>query len=250
MIHYKTPAEIETMKQGGKILRQVVAQLDEVIAAGKSTLEIDAMAEKLIREAGAEPSFQKVEGYSWTICAPINEQAVHTPPSDRVLQAGDVFTMDIGVFYGGFHTDYANTYFIGDTAPPAVDTFLKTGKETLARALELVKPGEYMGTLSGYIQHEIESAGYYILKDLTGHGVGRELHEDPYVLNYLEKPVHKTLKFKEGMTLAVEIIYSMGSEDIAYEKANAWSIRTKDKSLSACFEHTIAISDKNAFILT
>lgn len=250
MIHYKTPAEIESMRRGGLILKKVVAEVEEEIQAGKSTLEIDSLAERLIRQSGAEPSFQKVKGYSWTICAPINEQAVHTPPSERILRDGDIFTMDIGVYYEGFHTDHAKTYFIGETAPPAIETFLRVGKETLDRALKLVVPGEYLGTISGYIQHEIESAGYFILKDLTGHGVGRELHEDPYVLNYLDKPVHKTQKIKEGMTLAIEIIYSMGSEDIAYEQANTWSIRTKDKSLSACFEHTIAVSEKNAFILT
>lgn len=250
MIHLKTPQEIEKMKAGGAMLRKAVEKLIPSIQVGISTNEIDLEAERLIRAEGGEPSFKRVKGYKWTTCLPINEQAVHTPPSDRVVQNGDVLTLDIGVYYEGLHTDYATTFIVGTKKDPKVETFLHKGQATLEKAIAQVQKGVRLGTIGEYIHSEITKAGYFILKDLTGHGVGKELHEDPYVFNYLDRPVEKTYLVPSGLTIAVEIIYSMGSEKIAYEPGVPWSIISKDRSIAACFERSIAVSDKETFILT
>ncbi|MBP9691280.1 type I methionyl aminopeptidase [Candidatus Woesebacteria bacterium] len=246
----KTNDEIESMKRGGAILRDVMKELVPEIKAGMTTNEIDRMAEDMILARGGESSFKRVEGYKWTTCLPVNEQTVHTPPSDRVLKDGDVLTVDIGVYLDGLHTDYADTFVIGGTTDEKTQKFLDTGREALEKAVRMVHCGMHLGEIGAFMQKQIMGNGYFILKELTGHGVGRELHEDPYVMNYVDRPVEKTYKIPSGLTIAVEIIYSMGTERIAYEPHVPWSIITKDKSLSACFERSIAITDKDTFILT
>lgn len=250
MIHLKTSEEIEIMKQGGKILKTVSDELISWITVGQSTLEIDKKAEELIRSHGAEPSFKTVKGFNWTTCIPVNEQAVHTPPSKRILVEGDLVTLDIGVLYKGYHTDYAYSKLIGKKLDPEVQRFLHIGKETLDKAVKMVHAGVYLGQIGEFIYNEITKNGYFIMKELTGHGIGKNLHEDPYVMNFLDRPVQKTYKIKPGFVFALEIIYSMGSEEIAYEQGNSWSIVSADRSLSACFEKTLAVSDEKTFILT
>ncbi|MDP4011576.1 MAG: type I methionyl aminopeptidase [Candidatus Roizmanbacteria bacterium] len=249
MIHLKTQQEIDWMKEGGKILSEVVDELLPSIEPGMTTNEIDIRAEKMIQARGAESSFKQVKGYRWTTCLPVNEQTVHTPPSERKLKKGDVLTVDIGVYHHALHTDYATTFVVGEEGDAKTQAFLKKGKNTLEAALKKVKTGERLGTISGYIEQEMTGAGYFILKELTGHGIGKELHEDPYVPNYLDEPVEKTYKIQHGLTIAVEIIYSMGTGQIKYEPNVEWSIITKDRSLSACFEHSIAVEEEKTFIL-
>ena len=249
MINLKTSEEISIMAAGGKILKTVADIVETHIKPGVTTREIDQIAEKLLLKYGAEASFKKVKGYKFATCLPVNEQAVHTPPSERVLKVGDSVTLDIGAFYKGFHTDYAVTVPVGKVDDKVL-RFLEVGKTTLETAIKMVKSGEYLGTIAKFIQTEIEANGYFILKELTGHGIGRELHEDPYVLNYLDRPVHETYKIKPGFVMALEIIYSMGTEKIAYEPGHDWSIISADRSLAACFERTIAVFDKKTFILT
>lgn len=249
MIHLKTKEEIEIMKEGGMKLREVLKELVTYVKVGVTTDEIDKVAEKLIISTDSEPSFKTVQGYKWTICAPINEQAVHTPPSSRILKSGDLLTIDIGLIYKGFHTDTATSMVVGESTLEK-DKFLRVGKETLMKAIEKAKVGAYTGEISQVMEDGIYANGYFVLKDLTGHGIGKKLHEAPNIFNYLDKPVHKTLKMQEGLVIAVEIIYSMGSEKIAYEKEDGWSIITSDKSLAACFEHTIALTSENTYILT
>jgi methionyl aminopeptidase len=249
MIQLKTKEEIELMKDGGKILKTVVDELIPWIAVGQSTLEIDKKAEELIKKNGGEPSFKTVPGFSWTTCIPVNEQAVHTPPSNRILKDGDLVTIDIGVLYKGFHTDYAYSKLVG-TIDQEKQKFLDVGKQTLEKAITMVHAGVHIGEFGEFIYNEITKNGYFIMKELTGHGIGRKLHEDPYVLNFLDRPVQKTYKIKPGFVFALEIIYSMGSEEIAYEQGNSWSITSGDKSLSACFEKTLAVTEEKTFILT
>ncbi|MCA9372042.1 type I methionyl aminopeptidase [Candidatus Woesebacteria bacterium] len=248
-IYLKSPEEIQAMKEGGAILRAMFEELVPTVKAGMTTNKINDFAEHFFKNKGVAASFKTVPGYSWATCTTINEQAVHTPPSERQLTEGDILTIDAGVLHKGFHTDSAVTIAIG-TIPKETQRFLDVGKQTLEKVLTFFKPGTYLGKPAQFIQHEIEKAGYFILKELTGHGVGQELHEDPYVFNFLHKPINKTVKIKPGMTLAVEIIYSTGTEDIAYEGSEEWSIITADRSLSACFEKTIAITEKQTFILT
>lgn len=250
-IHYKTDEEIALMRESGKRLHSAVAKLLPEVKIGMSTKDVDDLAEKLIVEQGAQPSFKRVEGYSWTTCVPINEQVVHTPPSaTRILKQGDVLTIDVGAYYKGFHSDYATTFVVGGTKDEKVIRFLEAGKQALENAIAQAKAGNRIGHISQSIEEDIYPAGYHIMEQLTGHGIGRELHEDPFVPGFLDKPVEKTLQIKPGLVLAIEVIYSMGTEEIAYEKGEDWSIVTADGSLSACFEHTVAITDKNTFILT
>ena len=250
MINLKTKEEIAIMTECGAKLRQTVEELIPWIKEGMTTLDIDNEAERLLIKHGAESSFNKVHGYKWSTCLPINEQAVHTPPTKRVLQNGDVLTVDIGAFYKGFHTDTATTIVIGGKTDEETQKFLDIGKKALDKGIAQVKAGNHLGHISRVIQNEVEGNGYFILKQLTGHGIGRELHEDPYVFNFLDRPIEKTYKMRPGLVIAVEVIYSQGTEEIVHEEEEESSIITDDHSLSACFEKTIAITEENAYILT
>ncbi len=249
MIDLKESQEIEIMKEGGQRLRKVVKALLNKIDVGITTKSIDEMAENLIKKQGGESSFKKVKGYFWTTCLTINEQAVHTPPSDRKLKSGDIFTLDIGMYFKGYHTDFATTIYVGGTPDRETERFLQTGKKALALAIEQAKVGNRLGDISAAIEKEIYGQGYFILKELTGHGIGKKLHEDPYVFGFKERPVEKTIKLQPGLVIAIEVIYSKGSENIAYEKNDNWSIVSADRSLSACFEHTVALTKKETLVL-
>jgi len=250
MITYKTDAEIEIMRVGGEKLKAVMKQLVPQIRAGMTTNDINTLAERYIKEQGADISFNKVEGYKWAVCVPINEQVVHTPPTKRILKNGDVLCIDIGAYYKGFHTDHAITVVVGNETTPEIEKFLQVGKEALQLAIDQAVIGKRIGHISEAIEKKVTGAGYTIMRQLTGHGVGHELHEDPFIPGFLSKSIEKTMKLKPGMVLAIEVIYSMGSGEIAYEEGQEWSIITEDKSMSACFEHTVAITDKNTLVLT
>lgn len=238
------------MEEGGKRLRKVVNELKKVIKPGISTLEIDKIAGQLIKKYGGEASFKKVPGYFYNTCLPINEQVVHTPPSNRFLKDGDVLTLDIGMYYKGYHTDYAYTWIIGELREERIKKFLLVGEKALEKAIKKAKVGNFLGEISQVIEKEITSNGYYIIKELTGHGIGKKLHESPYVFGFVNKPINKTIKIKPGLTIAIEVIYSMSTEKIVKEENNSWSIITTDRSLSACFEHTVAILENKTLILT
>jgi methionyl aminopeptidase len=250
MVNLKSIDEIEIMREGGERLRKVVEELMSIVKAGITTKEIDRKAETLINKQGGESSFKKVPGYRWTICVPINEEVVHTPPSDRILKSGDVLTIDIGMFYKGYHTDYADTVIIGEAHDKKINHFLEVGKKALYKAIDQARVGNRLGHISKAIGNEIYGNGFKILKNLTGHGIGHELHEDPYVFGFLNQPIEKTIVIRPGLVIAIEVIYSMGAEEFVYESDDEWSVITKDRSMSACFEHTVAVTEKETFILT
>jgi len=250
MINYKTEEEIKIMLEGGKRLRQILKKLVKFVKPGITTLKIENEAQKLIKESQVEVSFDKVEGYKFATCLPVNEQIVHTPPSKRFLKKGDLLTIDIGVYYRGFHTDCAETILVGEEEKGEIKRFLETGREALKRAIQKVKVGGYLGEVSKEIETTIKKNGYFVIKQLTGHGIGKDLHEDPFVFGFLDKPISKTLKIKPGLVIAVEVIYSMGTEEMIFDKKDPWSIITKDGSLSACFEKTVAITKNQVLILT
>ncbi len=249
-IKLKTPQEIGIMQEAGDKLKKVIADLLPQIRPGITTLLINAQAEALINKYGGESSFSKVKNYKWATCLPINEQAVHTPPSERVLKDGDVLTVDIGLYYKGFHTDFATSFIVGNKKNKEVVRFLEVGKMALTKALGQVKSGNHLGEISQVIRGEIEKGGYRILKNLTGHGIGRDLHEDPFVPQFLDRRVEQTYKMRPGLVLAVEVIYCQSSQDISPEKGSDWSIVSRDGSLTACFEHTVAITDRGPIIIT
>jgi len=250
MIDYKTEEEIKIMSEGGKKLKQILERLIKFVKPGITTLAIENEAQRLIKEEKAEVSFDKVEGYQFATCLPVNEQIVHTPPSERVLKKGDLLTIDIGLYYQGFHTDCAKTMVVGEEEKGEIKRFLDTGREALKKAIEKIKVGGYLGEVSKAIEAIIKKNGYFVIKKLTGHGIGKDLHEDPFVFGFLDRPLEKTLKIKPGLVLAVEVIYSMGTEEMAFEKDNDWSIVTKDGSLSSCFEKTVAVTKNGVLILT
>ena len=250
MVKLKTSVEIAAMREGGKRLHASFQELLPFIKPGITTREIDARAEELIKKNGGESSFKRVPGYTWTICCPINEQVVHTQPSDRAVKEGDLLTIDIGMYYKGFHTDFADSWIVGTAKDPQKEKFLEIGRRAFKKALGAVKSGHYIGEISATIQKEIEGNGLFIMRELTGHGVGRALHEDPSVPGFLDRAITKTYKMRPGLVIAVEVIYSAGTENIRYEKDDNWSIVTADGSISGCFEHTIAITETNAVILT
>ena len=250
MINLKSDKEITLMKEGGKRLKAVVKDLSLLIEAGITTKEIDEKAEELIRKQGGSPSFKTVPGYLFSICSPINEQIVHTKPNDRILRDEDILTLDIGMLYKGWHTDYAITKTVGgQNKDEKINKFLKIGEDTLYHAIKKAKIGNRLGHISEVIEKEITGNGYFIIKELTGHGIGKKLHEDQYVLGFVDRPINKSVLIKKGLVIAIEIIYAMGTNHMIYEKDN-WSIITKDRSLSACFEHTIAVTDQGPIILT
>src|SRR3989339_135338 len=250
MVNLKSTQEIVIMAEGGRKLKNVVEDLLPLIRAGITTKEIDDRAEELIKKQGGESSFKTVPGYLFSICSPVNEQIVHTKPSNRVLNSGDVLTLDIGMLYKGWHTDYAITKVVGGKSKDvAVNKFLKIGEDTLYLAIKEAKIGNRLGAISKVIEREVTGNGYFIIKELTGHGIGKKLHEDPYVFGFVDKPINKSLLIKKGLVIAIEIIYAMGTDKMIYEEDN-WSIITKDRSLSACFEHTVAVTDQGPIILT
>mgnify|MGYP005850463633 CR=1 FL=1 len=249
MIKLKTKEEITLIKEAGKRLRKVVNQLKKEIEVGITTNYINEKAQNLIKKYGGYPSFKTVKGYKWAICVPINEQIVHTPPSERSLKRGDLLTIDIGLYYQGYHSDYAETILIDDDNNLEKKRFLQIGKFALKRAINQVKIGNYIGDISNEIEKTITKSGYFIIKSLVGHGIGRKLHEDPIVPGFVSEEREKTSLIKEGLVLAIEVIYSQGTENMIYEDKQKWSIITADKSLSACFENTVIATKKGPLII-
>jgi len=250
MIDYKTPQEIEIMKQGGQILSEVLWEVMDALKSGVTEIELDTLAEKLIREKGGEPGFKRVKNYNHTICVSTNDVVVHGIPGNYVFKEGDVVGIDCGVFYKGFNTDMSETRRIsGNKSKDEVDKFLEIGKHALNEAIKVAFVGNRIGHISKAIQDIVEGNGYSIVRSLIGHGVGRQLHEEPEVPGYLTGDINKTPVLKEGMTIAVEVIYNMGTKEVILDK-DGWTIKTEDGKLAGLYERTIAITKEKAVILT
>lgn len=254
MIHIKSEKEIEIMKHGGHILADVLFEVVKHAKPGVTELELDKMAEELIVKKGGEPGFKKVEGYKHTICISTNDNVVHGIPTKYALKEGDVVGIDCGVFYEGFHTDMAETVLVGNPHTQEGDLarkFLEVGKHALEEAIKQAKPGNRIGEISKTIQTIVEKQnGYSIVRSLVGHGVGKELHEEPEVPGFLYGKIEKTPKLLENMTIAVEIIYNMGSNEVVYANTDGWTIKTRDGSISGVFERSIYISKHGPVLLT
>jgi methionyl aminopeptidase len=240
----------DAMQEGGAKLGGILQKLLAAAKPGVSLNEIEALAVRLIRQAGGTPSFKTVRGYKWATCLCVDDVVVHGVPSPYILKDGDVLTIDVGLLYKGFHTDTAWTKIVGEKATPATRKFLRIGEKALWKAISEAKGGHRVGHISRTIQEHIEGAGYTIVESLVGHGVGRQLHESPQVPGFLEDPTQRTPKLIPGMTIAIEVIYAQGKGEVVYDTGDGWSIATKDGSLSAVFEHTIAVSDGVPLVLT
>lgn len=256
MIDIKTESQIKDMAIGGKILASVLFEVLSHAKPGVTELELDSLAEKLIGEKGGEPGFKKVKGYNHTICSCINEVVVHGVPTSRKLKDGDVLCIDCGVFYNGFHTDMAESIRVrssesGDQKEEEIDRFLKTGERALDEAIKVAKVGNRIEDISKVIQNIVEKeGGYSVVRSLVGHGVGRQLHEEPEVPGFLDKKIENTPLLKSGMTIAIEVIYNMGRPDVVYANKDGWTIRSKDNSISAVYERTVAITNNGPLVLT
>ena len=247
MVSIKSPREIELMDIAGSIVARVHKKMKEVIKPGISTLELDRIAEKVIRDNDATPSFKNYQGFPSAICASINDTLVHGIPNHTILKDGDIITIDVGACYKGYHGDSGWTYTVGEVKDPKVLELLKVTEESLYLGLAQAKPGNHVGDIANAIQTYVESFGFSLPEDYTGHGIGRSVHEDPYVPN-VGKPGTLQL-LKKGMCIAVEPMVFMGKAD-CYTLADGWGVKSKDHSWAAHYEHTITITDDGCKILT
>lgn len=253
MIAIRTSEEIVIMREGGQKLGRILDELLAVETPGVSLLEIEKKADELIVAAGGTASFKTVKGYTWATCLCVNDVVVHGVPTEYKLQEGDVLTIDIGLLYKGFHTDTAWTKIVKSQKQDKQnekERFLAKGEEALWKAIEQATVGNRVGNISKTIQDIIEGAGYSIITSLVGHGVGKELHEDPQIPGVLRGTIDNTALLKEGMTIAIEVIYAMGQGAVEYSNNDGWTLATKDGSLSAVFEHTIEVAPDGPHILT
>lgn len=249
----KNTEKIALMQKGGKKLRNILDILLHQVIVGKTGREIDILAEQLIREAGGSPSFKEVPNYDYTTCICTNDIIVHGIPTGTPFLKGDIVGLDIGMLYDGYHTDVSWSIIVGKERTSELDVeklrFLNVGEKALYEAIGQAKVGNHIGHISKAIQNRIEGAGYSVVRSLVGHGIGRKLHEKPEVPGFLIGSIDQTPILTEGMTLAIEVIYTQGSHEVIYDK-DGWTIRTKDHSLSGLFEQTIAIERDHALILT
>ena len=255
MIKIKNKEEIEIMEKSGHILAETLFEVIKHVKPGVSEKEIDKLADELIVKQGGEAGFKKVPGYHNATCISTNEVVVHGIPSDYKLKEGDVIGIDCGVYYKGFHTDMSETVRVrGENSKlkkDEVDKFLETGKRALEEGIKIAKLGNHVGDISKVIQDIVEKqGGYSVVRSLVGHGVGRDLHEEPEVPGFLERKIEKTPLLKEGMVIAIEVIYNMGANDVVYANNDGWTIKTEDGSLSGVFERTVAITSNGPSVLT
>lgn len=257
MIEIKTKDEIEIMHQGGRILTQVLSQVLKQATPGVSGLELDKLAEDLIYKNGAEPAFKKVKGYCHALCLSLNDVIVHGLPTEEKIKEGDLVGIDCGVFYKGFYTDAAETLCVStnnkqrttNKKKSETERFLEAGEKALREAIKKARIGNHLGDISKTIQEIIEGAGYSVVRSLVGHGVGKNLHEEPEIPGFLTGRIDQTPELKVGMTLAIEIIYNQGRPDVLLSK-DGWTIKTKDGSLSGLFEKTVAVTENGPVVLT
>ncbi len=246
MISIKTPEEIKIMAEGGKILAGIMKELEKLIKPGIATKELNKVAQNLVFESKAKCSFKNYQGFPACLCTSVNKEIVHIAPSDRVLREGDIISLDLGIFYKGFHTDMAITLPVGNITPEA-QRLIRVTKKALKRGIKKVRPGNTFGDIGNTIQRYVESQGFNVVRDLCGHGIGKELHEDPKILNYGKRKTGPELK--EGMTFCLEPMITVGDWKIKKTK-DGHGYETADGSLSAHFEHTVAVTKDGVEILT
>jgi methionyl aminopeptidase len=246
MIIGKSKRELDKMRAAGQLAGQVLSRLREMVEPGISTLEIDQAAEKMIRDAGALPTFKGYNGFPYSICASINEQIVHGFPSNYKLKDGDIFSIDCGATLEGFVGDTATTVPVGNVSEEWLK-LVRVTEECLERAIQQCRPGNHLGDIGWAVQQHAEAHGFSVVRDYVGHGIGRRMHEDPQIPNYGRPGLGP--KIKSGYVFAVEPMVNLGSH---YTKvlADGWTVVTVDGQPSAHSEHTIAITDEGPEVLT
>ncbi|MEC9489857.1 MAG: type I methionyl aminopeptidase [Halanaerobiales bacterium] len=247
MIILKSRREIDIMREANQIVAETHAYLSENIRPGISTAELDRLADQFIRSRGAVPSFKGYQGFPASVCISINEEVVHGIPAEhRYLEAGDIVSIDIGTFYEGFNGDAARTHAVGSISDKA-SKLLQVTEKSLLKGIEKAVIGNRLFDISHAVQKYVEEKGFSVVRDYVGHGIGRDMHEDPQIPNF--GPAGKGPKLKRGMTLAIEPMVNIGSYEVETLEDD-WTVVTKDRSLSAHFEHTIAITNDGVEILS
>lgn len=253
MSNIKTPAEIEIMREGGVLLGRILKELIETVDEGVTSLDLDTLAQKRIAEYGGKPSFMTVNDYGWATCISVNDGVVHGVPNKTPFKRGDLVSVDVGILYKGYHTDTSWSVFVepkGFSVEPKLKEFLDLGRHTLASAIEKCRDGAHIGEVSQAIQTGIEAKGYHVMRNLVGHAIGKKLHETPQVPGVLSKEISNTPKLHKNMTMAIEVIYSMGSDAYTHTNDDGWSLSTADGSLAGLFEQTILVTEADPIVLT
>lgn len=246
MIFLKTDEEIELMREANRLVGMTQGELAKYIKPGITTISLDKIAEEFIRDHGAIPSFLGYNGFPYSLCISVNENVVHGFPSDYVLKEGDIISVDCGTEKNGFCGDSAYTFCVGEVSED-VKKLLRTTKEALYLGIEKAVEGNRVGDIGEAVQTYCEKRGYSVVRELVGHGIGRKMHEAPDVPNYGRHGVGPLLK--RGMCIAIEPMINMGSKNVVFE-SDGWTVRTKDRKPSAHFEHTVAIREGKADILS
>lgn len=245
-IRIKTDEEVELIRESSLLVGRTLAKVAALIKPGATTLQLDAVAEEFIRDNGAEPGFKGYGGFPNTLCASLNEAVVHGIPNDRPLENGDVISLDCGVLKNGFYGDSAYTFEVGDVAPE-IQKLLSVTKECLTLAIEQAVTGKRIGDIGAAVQTHAEANGFGVVRELVGHGLGRELHEAPEVPNYGRRGNGPRLV--DGMVLAIEPMINLGTREVLTDE-DGWTIVTKDRLVSAHFEHDIVVREGQADVLS
>ncbi|MDE6698843.1 MAG: type I methionyl aminopeptidase [Lachnospiraceae bacterium] len=243
----KSQHEIELMREAGKILAKTHEELAKAIKPGMTTYQIDKLGEEIIRSYGCIPSFLNYEGYPASICVSVNDEVVHGIPSkDRIVTDGDIVSLDAGVIYKGYHSDAARTVAVGEISKEA-EKLIEVTRQSFFEGIKFAKEGYHLHDISNAIGDYCESFGYGVVQDLVGHGIGRNLHEDPEIPNFRQKK--RGIKLQAGMTLAIEPMVNMGTHEVSWLDDD-WTVVTDDGSLSAHYENTILITKGEPEILS
>ncbi len=247
MIVCRSASELERMREAGRLVGEVLTELTGMVAPGVTTADLDAAAEKRILAAGAVPAFKGYHGYPATICASVNEEVIHGIPSGRrILKAGDILSIDVGAALDGYFGDSAVTLPVGRVTEDAA-TLLRATEESLYKAIECVRPGARISDIGHAVQQHVEAFGFSVVREFVGHGIGEKMHEEPQVPNYGDPG--RGPRLAEGMVLAIEPMVNAGKAAVKV-LADGWTAVTRDGSLSAHFEHTVAVTAGDPWILT
>ena len=247
MIVLKSSQEIATMRVAGCIVAAVLEELRGMIRPGLVTISLNQRAEELTKKFGAIPAFKGYNGFPASLCVSVNEEVVHGIPGNRVLKAGDIVGLDFGVIYKDFYGDSAITVAVGEISPE-INRLLSVTKEALDKGIAQARPGNRLYDISREIQNYVEGAGFSVVRDFVGHGIGRAMHESPQVPNFVGNDFNPRLK--AGMTIAIEPMVNQGSFQVEVDPVDNWTVRTIDRKYSAHFEHTIAVTEGDPQILT
>ncbi|MEN6332508.1 MAG: type I methionyl aminopeptidase [Smithella sp.] len=246
MVILKLPEEIERARASSQIVAEVLNKLRDKVKPGVATKELDRFAEEIALKRGAKPAFKGYRGYPYSLCTSVNEEVVHGMPSERMLKEGDIISLDFGVFYKGFFGDAAITLPVGKIAGSA-QKLIEVTEQSLYAGIEQAKEGNRLGDISSSVQHIVEAPGFSVVRDFVGHGIGRNLHEDPQIPNYGKKG--RGIELKSGMILAIEPMVNQGDYKVIILK-DGWTVVTEDGKLSAHFEHSVAITENGPDILS